>query len=81
MTGMAAHLGLEHSNHPLRFDIARLTLMSDTPDGPVAMRRVGGGENWVGHHLVVHLAFPPMLGVDSPGTRTGRARHRTFAKD
>jgi Protein of unknown function (DUF3732) len=57
MTGLAANLALENSDHPLRFDIFRLTLVSDTPEGAFPVRRIGGGENWVGHHLVVHLAF------------------------
>lgn len=50
-------LDLEHSQHPMRFDARKLTVIADTPLGPVPMERMGSGANWVGYHIVVHLAL------------------------
>lgn len=57
MSGWADNLQLEHAGSPLRFDMNRLTVVADTIDGPVPMNRMGSGENWVGHHIIVHLAL------------------------
>jgi hypothetical protein len=57
MTAWARELGLEHSKFPLRLDINKLTIVADTADGPVPMDRMGSGENWVGYHLIGHLAL------------------------
>lgn len=57
MTDWARELDLEHSKHPLRLDIKKLTIVADTADGPVPMDRMGSGENWVGYHLIGHLAL------------------------
>ena len=57
MTDWARDLELEHSKFPLRLDIKKLTIVADTNDGPVPMGRMGSGENWVGYHLVGHLAL------------------------
>jgi len=57
MTQWARDLGLEHSRFPLRFDVKNLTIVADTADGPVPMVRMGSGENWVGYHLIAHLAL------------------------
>lgn len=57
MTTWAELLQLEHSEFPLRFDLKKLTIVSDTLDGPVPMDRMGSGENWVGYHLIAHLAL------------------------
>ena len=57
MTKWAKDLDLEHSLYPLRLDINRLTVVADTADGPVPMDRMGSGENWVGYHLIAHLAL------------------------
>jgi len=57
MTEWARLLELEHSRHPLRLDIKKLTIVADTADGPVPMGRMGSGENWVGYHLIGHLAL------------------------
>jgi phage shock protein A len=57
MTQWARDLGLEHSKFPLRLDIKNLTIVADTADGPVPMARMGSGENWVGYHLIAHLAL------------------------
>jgi hypothetical protein len=57
MTEWARGLQLEHSTHPLRFNLKKLTIVADTPDGPIPMDRMGSGENWVGYHLIGHLAL------------------------
>lgn len=57
MTDWARELDLEHSKFPLRLDLRKLTIVADTADGPVPMDRMGSGENWVGYHLIAHLAL------------------------
>lgn len=57
MTDWARILELEHSKFPLRLDVNKLTIVADTADGPVPMARMGSGENWVGYHLIGHLAL------------------------
>lgn len=57
MTSAARLLDLEHSKFPLRLDLKKLTIVADTVDGPVPMDRMGSGENWVGYHLIGHLAL------------------------
>lgn len=57
MTEWARRLELEHSAFPLRLDLKKLTVVADTPDGPLPMSRMGSGENWVGYHLIAHLAL------------------------
>ena len=77
MTKWASDLKLEHSAFPLRLDLRKLTIVADTIDGAVPMDRMGSGENWVGYHLIAHLALhqwfvnrgrpvPRMLFVDQP---------------
>jgi hypothetical protein len=57
MSTWAQSLQLEHSADPLRLDLKHLTVVADTADGPIPMDRMGSGENWVGYHLVAHLAL------------------------
>jgi hypothetical protein len=57
MSTWAQNLQLEHSADPLRLDLKHLTVVADTADGPIPMDRMGSGENWVGYHLVAHLAL------------------------
>lgn len=57
MSAWAQLLNLEFSDSPLRFDPKRLTVVADTDDGPVLMERMGSGANWVGYHLIAHLAL------------------------
>jgi len=77
MSDWAKKLELEHSNYPLRLDTKRLTILADTPDGPIPMDRMGSGENWVGYHLITHFALhkwfvqrdrpvPRFLFIDQP---------------
>lgn len=57
MTNWARELGLEHSEHPIRLDAAKLTVVAETPYGRTPLYRMGSGENWVGYHLVTYLAL------------------------
>lgn len=57
ITSWAADLALEHSRHPMRFDLTNLTVVADTPNGPVPLEHMGSGENWVGFHLIVMLSL------------------------
>ena len=57
MTRLANELRLEHASRSIRLDLNRLTVVADTEQGPVPLSRVGSAENWVGYHLVAHLAL------------------------
>lgn len=57
MTRWAKELGLEHSDHQIKLDINKLTVVADTPQGRIPLDKMGSGENWVGYHLVAHLAL------------------------
>ncbi|QYY34569.1 DUF3732 domain-containing protein [Ruficoccus sp. ZRK36] len=57
MSEWAKHLDLEHSKYPLRFQLKKLTIVAATPSGLIPMSRMGSGENWVGYHLIGHLAL------------------------
>lgn len=77
MSLWARELKLEHSEFPLRLDLKQLTVVADTEDGPIPMFKMGSGENWVGYHLITHLALhkwfvkkkrpvPRILFIDQP---------------
>ncbi|MGA8909892.1 MAG: DUF3732 domain-containing protein [Acidobacteriaceae bacterium] len=57
MTEYSDKLELEHRGSQLRLDIRNLTVVADTLDGPVPLFRMGSGENWVGYHVLSHLAL------------------------
>lgn len=57
MTKWCGELGLEYSPFPLRLDLKKLTVVADTPGGPVPMAQMGSGQNWLWCHLVAHLAM------------------------
>ena len=57
MTEWANTLDLEHSGNPVRFDPHSLTVIVDREDRPIPLYKMGSGENWVGYHLIVHLAL------------------------
>jgi Protein of unknown function (DUF3732) len=77
MTAWAARLHLEHSGRAVRLDLRRLTVVADTESGPAPMSRIGSAENWIGYHLIAHLALhrffdrqkrpvPRLLMLDQP---------------
>lgn len=57
MTGYSNLLDLEHSGSSLRLDLKKLTVVANTEDGPIPLNRMGSGENWVGYHVLSHLAI------------------------
>jgi Protein of unknown function (DUF3732) len=57
MTDYSGRLDLEHRGSQLRLDIRSLTVIADTLNGPVPLFRMGSGENWVGYHVLAHLAL------------------------
>lgn len=77
MTELAHRLGLEHVEDGVRLDIAKLTVVTDTSDGPLPLQRIGSAANWIGYHLATHLALhkffvendrpvPRLLMIDQP---------------
>jgi hypothetical protein len=58
MTEFAQGLGLEHAESGVRIDLGRLTVVADTPTGPVYMdTSIGSAKNWVGYHLAATLSL------------------------
>ena len=57
MTLWAKELKLGYRNNRIRLDAAKLTVVSNTPDGPVPLDKMGSGENWMGYHVVTYLAL------------------------
>jgi len=59
MTTLAQSLPLEHSDHGVRIDPYRLTVVADTLQGPAYMDAgaIGSGMSWVGYHLTAYLAL------------------------
>jgi hypothetical protein len=57
MNEYSDYLDLEHRGSQLRLDIRNLTVVADTLDGPVSLFRMGSAENWVGYHVLAHLAL------------------------
>jgi phage shock protein A len=77
MTDLAQRLGLEHVEDGVRLDLANLTVVTDTSDGPLPLQRIGSAANWIGYHLATHLALhkyfvenerpvPRLLMIDQP---------------
>lgn len=59
MTDLARSLPLEHSEHGVRIDPYRLTVVADTLEGPAYMDAgaIGSGMSWVGYHLTAYMAL------------------------
>jgi Protein of unknown function (DUF3732) len=57
LTAWAARLELEHHGNPFRLDLRYLQIVADTNRGPIRMDSMGSGANWVGCHLIAHLAL------------------------
>ncbi|MDX2819241.1 DUF3732 domain-containing protein [Streptomyces sp. PA03-5A] len=55
--GKAVDLDLEHHESPIRLDPRALTVVADTPRGPVRLSDMGGGENWLGYHVAALLSL------------------------
>lgn len=57
MTLYAKELQLEHSEGRTRLDFRRLTVVSDTTHGSIRLENMGSGDNWVGCHVLTHMAL------------------------
>ncbi|MBU2079545.1 MAG: DUF3732 domain-containing protein [Alphaproteobacteria bacterium] len=57
MTEYSHMLNLEYQGSSLRLDAKKLTVVANTEDGPIPLSRMGSGENWVGYHVLAHLAL------------------------
>lgn len=79
MTSWAQELELEHSDQSVRFDYKKLTYVADSLHGPIPMKSMGSGANWVGGHLLTLLALhkwfvlqdrpvPRFLFIDQPSS-------------
>jgi hypothetical protein len=77
MTDGAHALLLEYEPNPYRLDVAQLTVVADTDTRPVRMSQMGSAENWLGCHLIAHVALqrwfatknrpvPRFLFIDQP---------------
>lgn len=67
LTEYAGRLELEHGENSLRLDRKNLTVVADTVHGPLLLSQIGSGENWVGYHVVAHLALHKLFrALDRP---------------
>lgn len=57
LTEWAERLELEHRGNPFRLDPRRLLVVADADHGAIPMDRMGSGANWLGCHLIAHLAL------------------------
>jgi hypothetical protein len=57
LTEWSHRLQLEHQGNPFRLDLRHLQIVADTSNEIVPMRRMGSGSNWLGCHLIAHLAL------------------------
>jgi hypothetical protein len=57
MSEWAKHLDLEFSEWPIALDLPKLTVVAFREAGKVRLLDMGSAENWMGYHLVTHLAL------------------------
>src|SRR5205823_963464 len=57
MSQWASELNLEHSEWPVAFDLKNLTVVVHRDVGPIRLSQMGSGENWMGYHVLTHLAL------------------------
>jgi Protein of unknown function (DUF3732) len=57
MSEWARFMQLEFSASPVRLDLSLATVVVDMPSRPEPLNRLGSGENWIGYHLIAHLAL------------------------
>lgn len=59
MTAWAKQMQLEHSHYSYVLDLNKLTVIANRPGRPISMGHggMGGGENWLGCHVITHLAL------------------------
>lgn len=56
MSEWAKRLNLEYGDAPIRFDLKKATIFVDM-EKSIPLQNIGSGENWVGYHLLIHLAL------------------------
>ena len=61
MTGWARGLKLEHSEWPIGFELKNLTVIAHRNSGPIRLSQMGSGENWMGYHVITHLALQKLF--------------------
>lgn len=62
MTEWARALQLEHAAEgEIRLDLTKLTIVADKGPRSMELADIGSGQNWLGYHLVVHLALHKFL--------------------
>ncbi len=77
MSEWSQRLELEHRDSPIGFDLKNLTVIAYRESGPIRMSQMGSGENWMGYHVITHLALqkwfaeknrpvPGLLMLDQP---------------
>lgn len=77
MSDWAERLQLEHSGWPIGFELKNLTVVAHRESGPIRLPQMGGGKNWMGYHVITHLALhklfvekvrpvPGLLMLDQP---------------
>lgn len=57
MSKWAKELGLEHSEFPFNLDVKNLTVRGFDGREPIPMSKMGSAANWVGCHIISHLAM------------------------
>jgi predicted nucleic acid-binding Zn-ribbon protein len=57
MSEYARELQLEHSDGRTWLDFKRLTVIADTAHGTIKLENMGSGDNWVGCHVITHMAL------------------------
>jgi hypothetical protein len=65
MTVWSQRLQLEHAEGQVRLDLSSLTVVAMTPSGRRPLTRIGSAENWIGYHLVAHLALHRWLALEN----------------
>lgn len=63
MSEWSRQLELEHSEWPIGLDLnaRNPTVVAYRQTGPVRMFQMGGGKNWMGYHVVTHLALQKLF--------------------
>ncbi len=57
MSEWSRSLQMEFSESPVRLDVSAATIVVDMPNRHEPLNRIGSGENWIGYHLIAHLAL------------------------
>ncbi len=57
MSRWSKELQLEHSESPIGFEFKNLTVAAYKDTGPIRLPQMGSGENWMGYHIITHLAL------------------------